>query len=330
MRTILCTLILTVIIPGAIAACASASAPPTAPQISAPISQSPILVPTVAPSPRANLPPATRAFEPTRIVQHDVTYCTVDGVALKMDLYFPPKTDKPTPAAIFIHGGAWMHGDKMHGNAIPFSDLASQGFLVAAADYRLAPRYEFPAMIQDVKCAVRFLRANATRFNLDPNRIGAWGDSAGGHLVALLGTTNAQAGFDVGEYANQSSRVQAVVDMFGPTDLNVFIPVAAPQIIRAVFGPSPLSNQTATLWSPVTYVSKDDPPFLILQGELDETVPPEQSQIMYDRLKAAGVPVTLVMVKNAGHEFAPAGGAINPSREELVRMIREFFKKNLR
>ncbi len=281
------------------------------------------------PNPRTNLARSTPALN-SAANQRNLTYCTMDGIDLKLDLYFPPQTAKPAPIAVFVHGGGWSQGDKTAGNLIPFTDLASQGFLVAAVNYRLAPKYKFPAMIEDVKCAVRYLRANAVQLNIDPNRIGAWGGSAGGHLVALLGTTDASAGFDVGEYAEQSSRVQAVVDMFGPTDLKAMFPSSSARVIQNIFEIRSSPEETAKLASPVTYVTKDDPPFLILQGDKDKTVPPEQSQILYDRLNNAGVPATLIMVKNAGHGFVPTGGAISPTREELIKMISDFFNKSLK
>lgn len=303
--------------------------PATSPNLLQP---TPAAVATQLPPPVPNGTQAhpTPPLNPAANAQRDLTYCTVDGVALKMDLYFPPQASKPSPVAIYVHGGGWSQGDKTQGSVIPFTDLASQGFLVAAVNYRLAPRYKFPAMIDDVKCAVRYLRANATKLNMDPSRIGAWGGSAGGHLVALLGATDASAGFDVGEYADQSSRVQAVVDMFGPADLSAMFPASSARIIQNVFEIKASAEETAKLASPVTYVTKDDPPFLIMQGDKDHTVPPEQSQILYDRLQAAGVPASLVMVKNAGHGFVPTGGAISPTREELIKMISDFFNKNLK
>lgn len=319
-----------------LAACANAAPIQNPPLTTVRTNPTPSATQVPPPSPRVNAPPANPGLDPTQKIQRDVTYCTPEGVALKMDLYYPPKSDQPSPAAVFVHGGGWTQGDKSGGNLIPFADLASQGFLVAAVNYRLAPKYKFPAMIQDVKCAVRFLRANAASLNLNPNKIGAWGGSAGGHLVALLGTTDAGAGFDAngtfsgGEHADQSSRVQAVVDMFGPADLTVLFEGANPRIMQTVFSASGNQDALAAKSSPVTYISKDDPPFLILQGEKDTLVPPSQSQEFYDRLKAAGVPATLVMVKNAGHGFVPTGGAISPSRDELVKMIGEFFKKNLK
>lgn len=256
---------------------------------------------TLAPAPSllGNRVDANPALDPPKSIQRDVTYCTVDGVALKLDLYAPPQAVSAAPAAVYVHGGGWSSGDKAGGSVIPFSQLAAQGFWVAAVNYRLAPQSKFPAMIEDVKCAVRFLRANAARLNLDPNRIGAWGGSAGGHLVALLGTTDRSAGFDVGEYADQSSRVQAIVDMFGPADLTLMFPRASAGIVQSVFGSSANSQESARLASPITYATPDDPPFLILQGDKDNVVPLEQSQVMYDRLRALGVPATLVVTNES-------------------------------
>jgi acetyl esterase/lipase len=227
---------------------------------------------------------------------------------------------------MYVHGGGWSSGDKAQGaGALEIPALQSAGFLVVSVNYRLAPEYVFPAMIEDVKCAVRFLRAHASQYNLDPDRIGVWGGSAGGHLVALLGTTDSSAGFDFGEYLDQSSRVQAVVDMFGPTDLTVQFEGGIEKASR-VFG-----DFDAALASPVTYVSADDPPFLMLHGEADKLVPIEQSQILLSALQAAGVPAELVAVANAGHGFRPEEGkTISPSRKEITQMIVGFFVKFLK
>ena len=169
-------------------------------------------------------------------------------------------------------------------------------------------------------------------YNIDPDRIGAWGGSAGGHLVSLLGTSDSSAGLEgTGGYQDQSSRVQAVVDMFGPADLTRQFEGGASgtRLGSQVFGTGDGSSDILKMASPVTYVSADDPPFLILHGEMDELVPPDQSQELHDRLVAAGVPVSLVMVKNAGHGFAPSGGRISPSRQEIEKLIVEFFSRNL-
>lgn len=273
-------------------------------------------------------------------VDRDVTYCTMGGVDLKMDVYYPRSgtpgtpqragaTTPPAPVVMHVHGGGWTEGKKSDGPAaLEIAPLVSQGYLVASVDYRLAPQYQFPAQIEDVKCAVRYLKANAAQYNLDPNRFGVIGESAGGHLVSLLGTTDQSAGWDGGQYSEQSSRVQAVVDMFGPADLTApEYRIAAGEFAR-VFGTAP---DALTKASPVTYVTPDDPPFLILQGDQDRLVPLSQSQELADRLTAAGVPAQLVVVKNAGHGFVPVGNAtITPSRQELVRTVTDFFAKTLK
>jgi arylsulfatase A-like enzyme/dienelactone hydrolase len=314
-----------------------------------PATKSPVPTATARPgTPRATPTPRARQATPTTpaaratpavplarswgSVQRDVTYCTADGVALKMDVYFPKKAQSaPMPVAVYVHGGGWVGGDKGGGAGIlAVDELLGRGYLVASINYRLAPQYKFPAQIEDVKCAIRYLRANAATYGLDPQRIGAWGGSAGGHLVALLGTSDASAGLEgQGGYAEQSSRVQAVVDMFGPADLTAFADTTGTRG-QIVFGATSRDDPVLGRASPVTYISPDDPPFLILHGEKDQTVPPSQSQILYERLQAAGVPATLVVVKNAGHGFSPVGGAISPTRDELARMIADFFDQHLK
>lgn len=258
-------------------------------------------------------------------VEKDITYCAMDGVELKMDLYYPSENNGRFPVVMYVHGGGWHKGDKDRGaGALEVPALQQAGFLVATVNYRLAPEYLFPAMIEDVKCAMRSLRAHADEYNLDPDRIGVWGGSAGGHLVALLGTTDESAGFDVGEYLEYSSRAQAVVDMFGPADLTVAM-VESSDTVKTAFGDFDLA-----LASPVTYASSDDPPFLILHGEKDALVPIEQSEILLAALQNVGVPAELTRVKNASHGFKPDGGEISPSRQELSQMIIAFFEEWLR
>ncbi len=242
-----------------------------------------------------------------------------------MDLYYPANGAGPFAVTMYVHGGGWSSGDKAQGaGAIEIPELQRVGFLVVSVNYRLAPEHVFPAMIEDVKCAVRSLRAHASEYNLDPNRIGVWGGSAGGHLAALLGTADESAGFDVGEYLEYSSRVQAVVDMFGPADLTVPFP-GGYESARPVFG-----NFDAALASPVTYVTADDPPFLILHGEKDALVPMEQSEILLAALQSVGVRAQLVRVVNANHSFKPDGGPINPSRKEIAQLVVAFFEQMLK
>ncbi len=273
----------------------------------------------------------TKQRQPRLPTERDVTYCTLDGVELKMDIYRPQSSTAPTPTLLYVHGGGWTGGDKRSGEGIrDIPELLARGYLTAAVNYRLAPRYKFPAMIEDVKCAVRFLRAHAERFSINPEKIGAWGGSAGGHLVALLGTADATAGWEAGQYLEQSSRVQAVVDMYGPTDLTVLFGGANPRLMEQVFGTSDRNSETLQKASPVNWVSLDDPPFLILHGERDPLVTVSQSQLLYEKLQAAGVPATFVIVKNAGHGFVPMGGPISPSRQELTKMIADFFDQYLK
>lgn len=262
----------------------------------------------------------------------DVTYCTPDGVAQKMDVMYPRTLgEKPMPVAVYIHGGGWTSGDKAGGaGSLDTHEILARGYVVVSLNYRLAPEYKWPAQITDVKCAIRHLRANAAMYKIDPNKIGVWGGSAGGHLVAMLGTTDKSAGFDAGEYLDQSSRVQAVVDLFGPADLPAMFTSNAQVVAGRIFGSTSRDDSILVKASPVTYITPDDPPFLILQGDQDHVVPMEQSQILHDRLKAGGVQSTLVIVKNAGHGFTPEGGAISPSRTELSKMIADFFDQHLR
>jgi len=262
----------------------------------------------------------------------DVTYCTNDGVDLKMDVYFPWKPAGPSPVIMFVHGGGWVGGTRTSTPGLSyFLDLARRGYTIFSIDYRLAPTYTFPANIIDVKCAVRHIRANATEYNIDPNRIGAWGASAGGHLVALLGTSDQSAGWDVGQYLDQSSRVTVVVDMYGIHDLTTEYVVGNVRgLDRMVFGASSPTDPILARASPVTYITPDDPPFLILHGDMDPTIPITQSQIFHDRLVAGGVSSVFVPVHNAGHGFSAIGGSIDPPYTAIAKTILGFFDEYLR
>ena len=148
--------------------------------------------------------------------ERNVTYCTMNDLPQKMDIYYPA-SGGPWPVIMYVHGGSWYQGDKAEGEG--WRGLNEQGFLVVSVNYRLGDyQTKFPAMIEDVKCAVRYLRAHASDYNIDPDHIGAIGASAGGHLVALLGTADESAGWDVGKYLEQSSRVQAVISLAGIAD----------------------------------------------------------------------------------------------------------------
>lgn len=286
---------------------------------------------TVAPSgPRPGRPGGLRSTFAGE-VERDLTYCTVDGVDLQMDVYYPGETGGPAPAILYVHGGGWTSGSKDRGSgtdAIP--ELLERGFVVVAIDYRLAPQYQWPAQLEDAKCAVRHLRANAADYGIDPSRIGAYGGSAGGHLVSMLGVTDGDEGFEGdGGYDGVSSRVQAVVDMFGPANLTVEFPGGNDQILATVFGVESRTSAVVAAASPVTWVSPDDPPFLILHGEDDDLVPLSQSQAFLETLQAAGVESDLIVVENATHGFAPRGGPIVPSRDAIIDAIAGFFEEHL-
>jgi acetyl esterase/lipase len=239
-----------------------------------------------------------------------------------MDLYFP-SAGGPWPVVAYVHGGGWRYGDKSEAGLLA-AGMTARGYLVASINYRLYPAGKFPDMIEDVKCAIRSLRANAGPYHLDPARIAAVGVSAGGHLAALLGTADESAGWDVGEYLDQSSRVQAVVAMSAPTDLTRNFPGAGLELLAQAS-----SVQDLAAASPVNYVTADDAPFLMIHGTKDELVPYEQAQLMYERLQQANVPAQLVTVRNGRHSLTSPTGTASPSLPEINRIIMDFLGKYL-
>lgn len=280
------------------------------------------------------VPPRTATPTPTSTpglgyyVELDVTYCTVDGVALKMDLYRSKGKGFTLPAVIYVHGGGWTGGDKNNGILHTYLPaLLDQGYLVASINYRLAPQHKFPAQIEDVKCAVRFLRANAETYGLYPFRIGVWGSSAGGHLASLMGVTGPQDGFDGnGGYAGYSSQVQAVANIYGPTEIRT---ICTAELADHLFGLTTCRDSIVGLASPLYYVSSNASPFLFLHGEYDTVVPVQQSLDMHSALEGAGVSSHLIIVTNAEHGFAPVGGRIFPSQAELIDILMTFFDQYL-
>ncbi len=281
---------------------------------------------------RTSTPAATETVAPpTRAGIETVTYCTDGGTPLAMDIALPAPHATAAPAVLYIHGGGWEHGSRLGGGFLEQlrPKLVARGFVVASIDYRLAPKDKWPAQIIDSKCAVRYLRAHAGTYGIDPQRIGAWGGSAGGHLVSLLGTSDVSAGFDVGEWGNESSRIEAVVDLFGPADLTAGGWGRDPsQVITEVFGGAPGAiDDTLVNASPVTWITSDDPPFLILQGDADRTVPAAQSQELAAKLHAAGVPATLVMVKGGPHGLTDPKE--QPSPDALAVIVVDFFSRTL-
>jgi acetyl esterase/lipase len=263
----------------------------------------------------------------------NVTFCNDQSARISA----PANLDQPAPAAVYLHGGAWIGGNQESGGFI-ISEIGpalnAAGFVVANVAYRLGPEAKWPAQIEDAKCAVRYLRAYAKQLHIDPDRIGTWGHSAGGHLAALLGTAGPSAGWDTGAYRKYPSRVEAVADLSGPANLVTMSTQGVSGAVKNTFiellGPVPPEQLEEELKaaSPVTYVSPEDPPFLIVHGELDMIVYPSQSQELATALTAAGVPVTLVIVKGGGHDLDEPGA--QPTPEEITKMVVDFFLANLR
>lgn len=240
-------------------------------------------------------------------VDRDVVYCTTeDGTELKMDVYYPEVENSVWPLMMHVHGGGWVGGSKDVGFLFPF--FTEFGVLGVEIDYRLSPDVQFPAHIEDVKCAVRYLRANAELYNLDPDRFLATGGSAGGHLVSLLGTTSDSGEFNVGEYPDVSSAVQAVIAISALTNLADMLcwENGVEELALPVFGTDAICGDVDSILeeaSPIHYVSSEDVPFLILAGTADPLVPYEQSQILHKALQEAGVDSTLFLVEGGDHDL---------------------------
>ncbi len=267
----------------------------------------------------AQKPPAV----PEGVTAHrDLAYVENGHERQKLDLYLP-KSDKPLPLVIWVHGGAWRAGSKDRTPALP---LTAKGFAVASINYRLSQHAVFPAQIEDCKAAVRWLRANAKKYNFDTEYFGVWGASAGGHLVALMGTAGSVKELE-GKLGNldQSSKVQAVCDFFGPTDFQKLGGRGGNSPLTQLIG-GPLSEhkEMVGLVNPITHITKDAPPFLIVHGTKDTTVPIGQSELLNEALKKAGVDVTYVAIEGAGH-----GGA-GFSSEKNRTLIEDFFSKHLK
>lgn len=266
-----------------------------------------------------------------------LTYCnSSSGSPLAMDISEPAaRAIRPAPVAFYIHGGETLIGsrivddgslDGMYFTQLR-SDLLARGFVVGAIDYGLVPLYNIGEQVKDAKCAVRFLRAHARELGIDPQRIGVYGPSQGGYLSAMLGTVGPEAGLDVGQYTNQSSSVQAVVDMWGPMDISNFS--GSPGWASLLVGHAPTGQLRNS--SPLYHVKPGDPPFLIMHGTDDWFIAPHHSQDMARALQAAGVPVTLVMIQHDSHGLAmPTSGQIEqPAPSVLVQMIVDFFARTL-
>jgi acetyl esterase/lipase len=293
-------------------------------------------VPTPAlplPPPAHELPlPPARAGDAGIRLHPGVPYAATPGVRpLELDLYLPPETGGPVPVVVFLHGGGWRLGSRHAAgpayrgmSPTPFERLARAGIAVASVDYRLSGEATFPAQLHDAKAAVRWLRARAGDLAVDPARIAAWGESAGGHLAALLGLTADDAALE-GEVgiAGTSSRVSTVVAWYAPTDLLGFAADVdadpldpATREAQLLGAPAPSVPELAAQASPVTHVSPGAPPFLLLHGEADRFVPFVQSVRLHTALVDAGAEAEIDLYEDADHMWL---GSPEAARQALDR-----------
>lgn len=264
--------------------------------------------------------PRTRKAPEGVTVRRDLVYGHEDGQDLVLDLYLPADTNSTPPLMVWIHGGGWKSGDKANVNPAILR-LSTEGYAVASINYRLQDLMIHPKNIHDCKGAVRWLRAHAEQYGYDPERVAVGGGSAGGHLALLLGLSS---GFhelegSVGGNTNQSATVSAIVDFYGPSELTIFSKKDARFNNAHEFFPEQLKHA-----SPLTYLTIDDPPVLIFQGDKDKTVPMQQSELVHERYQAIGLESHLHILKGAGH-----GGRVF-SDETRYQQIKAFLDRHLR
>jgi acetyl esterase/lipase len=271
----------------------------------------------------------------------DIAYAALSP-SQTLDLYLP-EGPGPFPLVINIHGGGFAMGSKAMLDAPIGEALLAKGIAVASINYRLSGEARFPAAIEDSKAAVRFLRANAATYRLDPERFLAFGQSAGGNLASLVGTTGNSGEFDNPVLGNPgvSSRVSAVIDWFGPSDFLLMDPQASKQGCPPDHGASDSPESTylgapiatvpdkAKAASPLTYIDRDDPPFLLQKGSEDCLVPVGQSEVLAQALKQAGVPVTYEVLEGAGHGDMGLWTPVFLSDANVARVV-EFAERQLK
>jgi acetyl esterase/lipase len=252
----------------------------------------------------------------------NLTYCNSQA----LDLYIRAGLTRAVPVAMYVHGGGMTSGDKSDISPIFLETLASAGYAVASVDYRLAPRFKFPAQIEDVKCAIRYLRAEAPRYGLNGSEIFAFGTSVGGQLVALTALTGPHSRFDVGSYATEPSSVLAVADLFGPANLTERASGFDASTIHKVFGTS--DRRVLHLASPTHYVAPNSPPILLVQGVDDTLVLKSRSIELFRDLTAGHDRTQLVLVRNMGHMFKQVGpGPLEPSLRQIAQELVSFFNR---
>ncbi len=261
-------------------------------------------------------------------VFNDVEYAIAGGRALKLDLHLVES--RQAPLIVWVHGGGWRSGSK---SEMPLGKMMDAGYSIASVDYRLSTEAPFPAMLHDIKGAIRFLRASAAQYGYDASRLTVAGNSAGGHLAALVGVTNGVKALEgtVGGHLDQSSDVQAAISLFGASNLMTILAQSKPQglkmrgpALQLLLGGLPEEKpELAKLASPVHHLDAKDPPLLLVHGDADPQMPPEQSQELAEACKKAGVPVELVIIPGAKH-----GGKVFFD-EEHTALMKRFLDKAL-
>lgn len=278
--------------------------------------------------PNARAADAKLAVPDGVLFESDIEYSRPGGERLALDMARPKNPKGLCPAVVCIHGGGFRAGNREHHDKLCI-ELAERGYVAVTVTYRLAPKFQFPAAVNDVKAAVRWLRANATKYGVDPARIGATGDSAGGHLALFLGVTGDAKEFDAAEggAADQSSRVQCVVDIYGPSDFtkSYGASVDAAEVLPLWLGGDlKTAKHKHIVASPLNWVSPNAAPTLAIHGTQDKYVAHEQAVWIIDRLRAADVEAELQTLEGAGHGFKD-----EDAKRARAAML-AFFDKHLK
>lgn len=262
------------------------------------------------------------------VFEKDIEYTNPDNQHLQLNLARPSVGEGPFPAVLCIHGGGFRAGTRDGYDGL-IKQLAARGYVAVTVSYRLAPKYPFPAAIHDVKAAVRWLRANAAKYHLNPERIGVTGGSAGGHLALYLGVTGGVKELEGdGGNASQSSKVNCVVNFYGPSDLTKSYgkSVDAAEVLPLFLGGNvEKERQKHLIASPLYWVTPFAPPTLCVHGTKDNYVAYEQSIWMVDRLLAAGVETELVTIQGAGHGFG--GEQAKQANAALFAFFDKYLKR---
>lgn len=261
------------------------------------------------------------------VFEQGIEYTNPDGQHLQLNLARPKESSGKLPAVLCIHGGGFRAGKRDRWDKL-CRQLAERGYVAATVTYRLAPKYQFPAAVHDVKAGVRWLRANADKYSIHPDRIGVVGDSAGGHLVQFLGVTGGVPEFEGdGGNGNQSSRVTCVVNYYGPSDFTKSYgkSVDAAEVLPLwLGGDDTKEHRRHILASPLYWVTPNAAPTLLIHGTDDKYVNYEQALWMRDKLQAAQVEVELLTLEKAGHGFK------GEDAERAEKAMLGFFDKHLK